>query len=367
MKPQHREALWSTPNGVFQLLCSTPICKLHPQLCIPKYFQLYNLSNRSFGMVLHICAWWATSPAPVVTATCSQCLALNLMRCFYIYIYQYIWCFSPPRWFCQSLLFKKRGLTKFSYRYTHSSNSSYTHTGHRGYTAAILPAYNTVQGGIWYQTEATEDIWGNWMPLPRWTMAKPQKSTNSFAQKSMMKYYLTSGQTLRFTSHSKAISAGMHCTIHSAVSHVLHCRDRYPSLSTSIWMWKSSLGGLWSTAQVQLLSCCQAFTWPVPKLSKKKFHILLLNSSHPAHSSPHQLLGQPCVQWAPHSLPSAYSGNSCRIVWTVSQEALLLLSTSLRTPAKEPAHLLSRTDKLRGLELKFRNSKWGTLDTILLT
>lgn len=75
---------------------------------------------------------------------------------------------------------------------------------------------------------------------------------NTFAQKSMMKYYLTSGQTLRFTSHSKAISAGMHCTIHSAVSHLLHCQDHYPSLSASIWMWKSSFGGLCSTAQVQL-------------------------------------------------------------------------------------------------------------------
>lgn len=85
----------------------------------------------------------------------------------------------------------------------------------------------------------------------------------------------------------------------------------------------------------------QAFTWPVSKLPKEE-----IPSFSPG---------------------DAYSGNSCRIVWTVSQEALLLLSTSLRTPAKDPAHLRSKTDKLRGLELRFRNSKWGTLDTILLT
>lgn len=63
----------------------------------------------------------------------------------------------------------------------------------------------------------------------------------------------------------------------------------------------------------------------------------------------------------------AYSGNSCSIVCTVSHDALLLLRTSLRTPEKDPAHVLSKTDRLRGLELRFRNSSWGTFDTILLT
>lgn len=63
----------------------------------------------------------------------------------------------------------------------------------------------------------------------------------------------------------------------------------------------------------------------------------------------------------------AYSGNSWSIVCTVSHDALLLLRTSLRTPEKDPAHVLSRTDRFRGLELRFRNSSWGTFDTILLT
>lgn len=126
-------------------------------------------------MVLHICAWWATSPAPVVIGTCSQCLPLNLMRCLYtIYMMLLPTSLVLPK----SPIQEKRGLTKFSDGYTHSSNSYYTHAGHRGYTAAITSAYKTVQGGIWYQTEATEDIRGNWMPLPRWTVAKPQKSTH---------------------------------------------------------------------------------------------------------------------------------------------------------------------------------------------
>lgn len=75
-------------------------------------------------------------------------------------------------------------------------------------------------------------------------------------------------------------------------------------------------------------------------------------------------------QHAPVPCPHArraYSGNSCSIVCTVSHDALLLLRTSLRTPEKDPAHVLSKTDKLRGLELRLRNSSWGTFDTILLT
>lgn len=116
--------------------------------------------------------------------------------------------------------------------------------------------------------------------------------------------------------------------------------------------------GLCSTTQMWFLEQCKALT-----LTKENipFSLVLFASSQPPHPSPQPSLVLSAVN------PQAYSGNSCRMVCTVSQEALLLLSTSLRTPAKDPAQLLSKTDKLRGLELRFRNSKWGTLDTILLT
>lgn len=190
-----------------------------------------------------------------------------------------------------------------------------------------------------------------------------------------MKYYLTSGQTLRLTSHSKTISTGMHCTIHSAVSQrkvcrLPQCRHDYPSLVSRFG--RKALG--FAAAHKFSFSDTVKHSpgqFPSSQRNTFPFSLPMFASSHPSHPAPCDLICQPWPVCRKHPFlrptPHAYSGNSCRIVWTVSQEALLLLSTSLRTPAKDPAHLLSKTDKLRGLELKFRNSKWGTLDTILLT
>lgn len=142
------------------------------------------------------------------------------------------------------------------------------------------------------------------------------------------------------------------------------------NLSTPVFNFgKEALVGFAALHKFSIYDSVKCSPGPFP--SSQRNSVLLAITLASSHPSPRDLMTQPqpaCSECPfPGPAPRAYSGNSCRIVWTVSHEALLLLSTSLRTPAKDPAHLLSKTDKLRGLELKFRNSKWGTLDTILLT
>lgn len=62
----------------------------------------------------------------------------------------------------------------------------------------------------------------------------------------------------------------------------------------------------------------------------------------------------------------SYSGISRVSSSTVSQDTRVLLRTRRRTLAKASAHRGSRGIPARGLELRFRNSRLGMLDTILL-
>lgn len=165
----------------------------------------------------------------MVMGTCSQCSPLK--RWFYT---TQMPLFSWHHWFCQRFSLKKE---------------------------QVPPSFHTTKLGLLIpgkHTLATQDILLSSSPLtklyeeesvvkmkPPRTFVEaechcqggpwPSHRNNTFVQKSMMKYYLSSGQTLRLTSHSKAISTGMHCTIHSVVTqrkvcHLLHCQGGYPSL-----------------------------------------------------------------------------------------------------------------------------------------